>query len=118
MDAVEVRNIEDERFKTVPLTSDVIGELERGDPVFEGDATFQSLHPGLRKVFTMFVPLTTDRDGRRELAGVVALGPRISGMGYSSDDETLMLTLVDSASRALRVAELIEQTRSYERAAS
>ena len=111
LDAVEVRNIEDERFATLPLTSDVINELQGGDPVFEGDETFQSLHPALRKAFMMFVPLTTDSEEGRDLAGVMALGPRISGMGYSREDETLMLTLVDSASRALRVAELIEKTR-------
>lgn len=118
MEAVEVKDIDDERFNTLLLSKEVIGELEKGDPVFQGDDTFKSLHPGLRKVFMMFVPLTADRDGSRELAGVMALGPRISGMGYSREDETLMLTLADSASRALRVAELIEKTRRYEQTES
>jgi hypothetical protein len=37
-------------------------------------------------------------------------------MGYLREDETLMTTLVESVSRALRVAELIEQTRRYAQA--
>ena len=68
----------------------------------------------MRQTFTMLVPLTVVREGTRQLTGVLALGPRLSGMGYSSDDETLMTTLVDSVSRALRVSELIEQTSAYE----
>jgi hypothetical protein len=56
------------------------------------------------------------REDARELAGVLALGPRLSGMGYLREDETLMTTLVESVSRALRVAELIEQTRRYAQA--
>ena len=110
MTAAETRNIADERFKSIPLSEEVFAELERGDPVFEGDETFQTLHPGMRQTFQMLVPLTIVRDGTRDLSGVLALGPRLSGMGYSREDETLMNTLVESVSQALRVADLIEQT--------
>ena len=113
MTAAEMQNIADERFKSIPLSSEVFAELERGDPVFEGDDTFQTLHPGMRQTFKMLVPLSVVRDDTLELSGVLALGPRLSGMGYSREDETLMATLVESVSRALRVAELIEQTPSY-----
>ncbi len=116
MTATETQNIADERFKSIPLSEEVFAELERGDPVFEGDETFQTLHLGMRQTFQMLVPLTIVREGTRDLSGVLALGPRLSGMGYSREDETLMNTLVESVSRALRVAELIEQTRRYEQA--
>ncbi len=116
MTATETQNIADERFKSIPISGEVFAELERGDPVFEGDDTFQTLHPGMRQTFKMLVPLTIVREGARELSGVLALGPRLSGMGYTREDETLMTTLVESVSRALRVAELIEQTRGYEQA--
>ena len=68
----------------------------------------------MRQTFTMLVPLTVVREGIRELTGVLALGPRLSGMGYSSEDETLMSTLVDSVSRALLVSELIEQNAVHQ----
>ena len=67
----------------------------------------------MRQTFQMLVPLTLVREDGRELAGILALGPRLSGMGYSREDETLMATLVESVSRALRVAELIERTRGH-----
>ena len=111
MTAIKKNNISDERFDSIPVSKEVFDELERGDPVFEGDDTFDTLHPGMQQTFTMLVPLTIVREGSRELTGLLALGPRLSGMGYSSDDETLMTTLVEAASRALRVSELIEQTR-------
>lgn len=116
MTVAESENIADERFKSIPLSAEVFAELERGDPVFEGDETFQTLHLGTRQTFQMLVPLTVVREDARELAGVLALGPRLSGMGYLREDETLMTTLVESVSRALRVAELIEQTRRYAQA--
>ena len=109
MTVVETNNLTDERFNVVPVTHEVIEELERGDPVFEGDDTFETLHIGMRQTFTMLVPLTVVSEGTRQLTGMLALGPRLSGMGYSSEDETLMTTLVDSVSRSLRVLELIEQ---------
>ena len=111
MTAIKKNNISDERFDSIPVSKEVFDELERGDPVFEGDDTFDTLHPGMQQTFTMLVPLTIVRECSRELTGVLDLGPRLSGMGYSSDDETLMTTLVEAASRALRVSELIEQTR-------
>ena len=109
MTVVETNNLTDERFNVVPVTHEVIEELERGDPVFEGDDTFETLHIGMRQTFTMLVPLTVVSEGTRQLTGMLALGPRLSGMGYSSEDETLMTTLVDSVSRSLRVLDLIEQ---------
>ena len=114
MTAVKKNNMADERFDSVPISQEVFEELERGDPVFEGEETFDTLHLGMRQTFTMLVPLTVIREGARELTGVLALGPRLSGMGYSSEDETLMATLVDSVSRALLVSELIEQNTSHQ----
>ena len=114
MTAVKKNNMADERFDSIPISQEVFEELERGDPVFEGEETFDTLHLGMRQTFTMLVPLTVIREGARELTGVLALGPRLSGMGYSSEDETLMATLVDSVSRALLVSELIEQNTSHQ----
>ena len=114
MTAVNKNNMTDERFNSVPISQEVFEELERGDPVFEGDEPFETLHLGMRQTITMLVPLTVVREGIRELTGVLALGPRLSGMGYSSEDETLMATLVDSVSRALLVSELIEQNAVHQ----
>ena len=114
MIAAETQNISDERLESIPLSAEVFAELERGDPVFEGDETFQTLHVGMRQNFKMLVPLTIAREEGHELSGVLALGTRLSGMGYSREDETLMTTLAESVSRALRVSELIERARHYE----
>ena len=68
----------------------------------------------MRQNFKMLVPLTIAREEGYELSGVLALGTRLSGMGYSREDETLMTTLAESVSQALRVSDLIERARHYE----
>jgi GAF domain-containing protein len=60
------------------------------------------------------VPLTlpavaadTEQSGTL-LVAVLALGPRRSGLGYSSEDETLLKGLADQAGTAIYVARLVQ----------
>ena len=65
--------------------------------------------------YRLFVPLTlppvADLDGERPtlLIGVLALGPRLSELGYSSEDQTLLLGLAEQTGTALYVAQLVRE---------
>ncbi|HLZ58587.1 MAG TPA: SpoIIE family protein phosphatase [Ktedonosporobacter sp.] len=56
---------------------------------------------------------------RGELIGLLNLGPRLSGQGYTSQDRTLLSQLSAQVAPALRVAQLVheqqEQVREHER---
>jgi len=43
------------------------------------------------------------------LVAVLALGPRLSGLGYSTEDKTLLKGLADQAGTAIYVARLVER---------
>jgi hypothetical protein len=72
-------------------------------------------------MYTLLVPLTSPRvaqvaeagkeSGRTlpTLQGVLALGPRRSGLGYFREDQTLLMGLADQAGTSLYVAQLIEE---------
>ncbi len=63
-------------------------------------------------VFPLLVPLLAPRVEERDLVGVLALGPRRSGRGYSRDDQALLLGLADQAGTSIYVARLIEEKRA------
>lgn len=65
--------------------------------------------------YRLFVPLTlppvADLDGARGtlLVGVLALGPRLSELGYSSEDQSLLVGLAEQTGTALYVAQLVRE---------
>jgi signal transduction histidine kinase len=73
-----------------------------------GEAVSQPSHP----TFPLLVPLLAPRTGERGLVGILALGPRLSGQGYSRDDQALLMGLADQAGTAIYVAQLIEEKQA------
>ncbi len=63
-------------------------------------------------IFPIVVPLRVPQAGGSDLVGVLALGPRLSGQGYSSDDHALLMGLADQAGTAIHVAQLIDEKRA------
>ncbi|MEO6061756.1 MAG: hypothetical protein ABIQ99_07455 [Thermoflexales bacterium] len=65
--------------------------------------------------YRLFVPLTlppvADLDGARGtlLVGVLALGPRLSELGYSTEDQALLVGLAEQTGTALYVAQLVRE---------
>jgi len=59
--------------------------------------------------FPLLVPLIAPKTGGSELVGVMALGPRLSGQGYSREDHALLTGLADQAGTAIYVARLIAE---------
>jgi GAF domain-containing protein len=64
------------------------------------------------KTFPLLIPLRVPRTSGSELLGVLALGPRLSGQRYSSDDRDLLLGLADQAGTAVHVAQLIAEEQA------
>ncbi|MFQ5593212.1 MAG: response regulator [Anaerolineae bacterium] len=62
--------------------------------------------------FPLLVPLTAPQAEGRDLVGILALGPRLAGLGYSHDDRALLTTLVDQAGTAVYVAQLIQDKQA------
>ncbi len=63
-------------------------------------------------IFPLVVPLRVPQAGGSDLVGVLALGPQLSGQGYSSDDHALLMGLTDQAGTAIHVAQLIDEKRA------
>ncbi len=80
--------------------------LDAGGPVAITRAELDS--PALAKMreagVAMLVPLVSSG----ELLGVLTLGPRLSEVGYSSDDRALLEQLASYAAPALKVSQLVQ----------
>lgn len=74
------------------------------------------LPPALRSLEEVGVSLTVPLVSQGELVGVLNLGPRLSGAGFSSDDRSLLERLSDHAASAVRVALLVREHESDLRA--
>jgi hypothetical protein len=83
-------------------------KLEMGLPVPQGDGC----------PFPLLIPLTlpsatqTGNPNGSKWLGVLALGPRLSGRGFSSEDRTLLLTLAEQVGIAVYVALMMSQRQS------
>jgi serine phosphatase RsbU (regulator of sigma subunit) len=93
-------------------------QVDDADPIVarletaSGPMALEELDPAspardaLRAVgMTLVVPLVS----QAKLVGLLALGPRLSGRGYSGDDRALLDDLAVRAAPALRVAQLVRQ---------
>jgi len=58
-------------------------------------------------LFKLLVPLMAPKRSGDELVGVLALGPRLSGQGYSVNDQRLLKGLANQAGTAIYVAQII-----------
>jgi signal transduction histidine kinase/DNA-binding response OmpR family regulator len=66
----------------------------------------------LSTTFPILVPLTAQRGSTLELIGILALGPRHSGHGYSQRDQALLTSLAYQAGTSIMVANLIQEKRA------
>jgi PAS domain S-box-containing protein len=87
-------------------------ELEVSDLVWD---LLQSQLPVVsHKAYPLLLPLVVPMPRGSELVGVLALGPRLSGRGYSSEEQELLMGLASQAGTALYVAHLAEVLRRSE----
>jgi signal transduction histidine kinase/CheY-like chemotaxis protein len=101
----EGRDLPDSARATLPLDAELLAQLRRGE------AVTRTRDP----MFPLLVPLIALRAGHADLVGVLALGPRRSGQGFSQDDVVLLLGLVDQAGTAVGVAQLIQEKQEVAR---
>jgi hypothetical protein len=73
------------------------------------------VHPSAALPFPLLVPLLAAQSGNNALLGILALGPRLSGEGYSREDQSILLGLADQAGTSIRVAQLIEEKQTETR---
>lgn len=92
-------NLPSDGAAQLSLTPDLLGRLRNGHPV----SPFRDEH------FELFVPLIAPRTEGSELVGVLALGSRLSGQGYSRQDRSLLTNLAGQAGTAIYVARLIQE---------
>ncbi|MBN1439875.1 MAG: GAF domain-containing protein [Anaerolineales bacterium] len=95
----------EEGAPTLPPRPDILERLEGG-----GIAAKSGAMP-----FPLLLPLIAPRTGHKDLVGILALGPRLSGEEYSREDQSLLLGLADQAGTAIRVAQLIEEKQAEAR---
>ncbi len=104
----EAQGISEQEAANLNLDTTDISQL------LAGESVLQSRHD----VFQLLVPLTALRSSEKEeakgeltpyLVGVLALGPRHSGLGYSTDDRDLLTGLADQAGTAIYVAQLLHE---------
>jgi signal transduction histidine kinase len=99
---VESRRLSPGATKPLSLDGDLLDQLQSGEVVSRPqDSTFPLL-----------VPLLSPRAGERDLVGVLALGPRLSGRDYSRDDRGFLTGFADQAGTAIYVAQLIEEKQA------
>jgi len=99
----EAQNLSWSEATQLVLTPSMLGPLWNGKTVSQSaGGTFQLL-----------VPLIAPRKKKgNELIGVLALGPRLSGLGYSYEDRTLLMNLANQAGTAIYVARLIQEKQA------
>jgi GAF domain-containing protein len=73
------------------------------------------VNPSTALPFPLLVPLIAPQPGSSALTGILALGPRLSGEGYSREDQSILLGLADQAGTSIRVAQLIDEKQTETR---
>lgn len=71
----------------------------------------QGLALGDTSGYSLLVPLIAERLGRADMAGLLALGPRLRDQGYSREEYQLLAHLASQAGTAIAVAARAEQQR-------
>ena len=104
-------------LRTIPLTSPVLVELARQGGPWELPPS--GLDPELAPLHSGCLVPMLDRESR--LAGLLALGPRLSGEPYSGEDKRLLASIASQAGIAIenfRLAEDIAEKLEAERRAA
>jgi len=83
----------------IPKDKPSLGRLKHGTPIFRSDD----------KVLPLILPLTlpssvNDESKSSRLVGLLALGPRESGMGYSNEDQSMLQEFADEVAPAIYFA--------------
>jgi hypothetical protein len=99
------RQIPPEGNADLVLNPEEMRRLENGEIV----------HPATALLFPLLVPLVGPQPGSGAMMGILALGPRLSGEGYSREDESILLGLADQAGTSIRVAQLIDEKQTETR---
>jgi signal transduction histidine kinase/DNA-binding response OmpR family regulator len=89
----------------LPVRPDQAEKLQTGEPLVLPDAAHGSI----------WVPLITMRMGRRDLAGILVLGPKLSGQDYRIEDINLLSNLGDRAGAALSLAQIVLEKQAETR---
>jgi GAF domain-containing protein len=87
--------------KTLSYNAALYGPLHHGAAVSLTDA-----YP-----FPLIVPLMIQHADEKTLVGALAIGPRSSGAGFSSDELALTTDIVDQAGAAIQVGQLVKEKR-------
>jgi len=85
----------------LPTSRALLDKLAANQPVMQ---------PG-DPAFPLLIPLNASGVEGSSLIGVLALGPRLSGEGYSSGDQLLLSGMADQVGGAINVARLLENKR-------
>ncbi len=89
------------------LRPDQLSRLRAGQGILQpSDALFPMLAPLLSPQASQNLP-----GQNTSLLGVLALGPRCSGLPYSREDQALLISLADQAGTAIYVARLIQEAQ-------
>ncbi len=98
----DARPLTHEELSLLSLTDEVVERMELGINVLR---TKNAMMP-------LLVPLFAPRGGKREIVGVLTLGPRLSAQAYTRADLMLLSMLADQAGTAIYVAQLILEKQS------
>jgi len=63
----------------------------------------------------LLVPIMSVKDRESDLVGILTLGPRISGQGFSTGEREILLSLATQVGTAIRVADLVVAITEAER---
>ncbi len=87
--------------KTLPYDAALYEPLRQGTAISPADAA----------PFPLIMPLIAQHAGEKTLVGALAVGPRPSGTGFSSDEQALIMEIVDQAGTAIHVGQLVKEKR-------
>lgn len=95
----EAHMLEGDAVAQISPTKEVGEHLEKGKAIASSDAD----------PFAMLVPLFVQRLEKKQLIGVLGLGPREKGRGYSGDDKKSLAALGGEAGKAILATKLEER---------
>ena len=97
---VTAHNLDPESLKSWHLDEDYLQHLQRSEIVQH------SLDP----IFSILIPLSLPRKTKPELLGVLALGQRTNGRGYSLEEKSALKKLGQEAGLAIYITQLNKHT--------
>lgn len=102
---VTTHNLERETLKSWRLDEDYLQYLQRSEVVQH------SLDP----IFSILIPLSLPRKTKPELLGILALGQRTNGRGYSLEEKSALKKLGQEAGLAIYIAQLNKHNKTQKK---